>query len=334
MDAEGGAGGFEQPGHAEGKGVADFRTFEGACADQVAEMVGLVVKTTVTEGLFQFNFAGVAIVNGGADGIPPVGVEDHVAAGGCEQRIALAEQVEAGIELGHAALVLGLDEGQGVHSGRFEATHGLHAFEGAEPVEREKGLVGTDAHNAATTQFCEVQGVIGREGGVCVAGADEADGADGVGEQVAPQAPVEGKDGRLHGFYEEPVVTAGHREDTGELALVERGGLFTENVLAGFESLKRELGVSVGVGCDVDCVDVAGQEPGEGIRRVRHAKAERISLDALAVSAPDRLKSRARDGLESFGETRSGATRPYDAPSNQLRSFHLLWGVPIESLWR
>src|ERR1017187_5283521 len=119
--------------------MANLGAFKRAGSDEVAEMAGLVVESTVGEGLFQFNFSSIDVMDGGAEGIPPVGVEEYVAARGGEQGIALAEQVKAGVKLGHAALVLGLDEGEGVHAGRFEAAHGLHALEGAEPIEREKG---------------------------------------------------------------------------------------------------------------------------------------------------------------------------------------------------
>jgi hypothetical protein len=57
----------------------------------------------------------------------------------------------------------------------------VDAHQGAEPVEGEKGFVRADTHDAATAEFWKVEGVIGREARVAMAGADEADGANGVG---------------------------------------------------------------------------------------------------------------------------------------------------------
>jgi hypothetical protein len=44
-----------------------------------------------------------------------------------------------------------------------EPTHGLDAFERAEPVEYEKGFVWADAEDAAASEFEEVKRVVGRE---------------------------------------------------------------------------------------------------------------------------------------------------------------------------
>lgn len=114
MDAECGAGGLEQVGHGYRQGMADLRAFECAGSDEVTEVVGLVIEPAVQEGLVQFDFAAIDIVDSGSDGIPPIGVEQDVAAGSREQGIALAEEIQSGIELGHAAFVFGLDEGQGI----------------------------------------------------------------------------------------------------------------------------------------------------------------------------------------------------------------------------
>ena len=80
-----------------------------------------------------------------------------------------------------------------------------------------------------------------------MAGADKADGADGVGFEMLAEAMIKGKEGRLHGFHEEAVVSAGGGEDFLELANVERGGFFAENVFSGGEGLDAERGVGVGV---------------------------------------------------------------------------------------
>jgi len=97
----------------------------------LAEVVGLVIESAGLEGLVEFDCAAVEVVDGGAGGVPPVGVDEYVAAGGGEQGVAVAEEVEAGVELGHAAFVLGVDEGEGVDAGGVEAAEGVDALEGA-----------------------------------------------------------------------------------------------------------------------------------------------------------------------------------------------------------
>ena len=100
---------------------------------EAAEVGGLVVEAAVQERLVQNhsteNLAAVQVVNGGASGVPPVGVDADVAAGRTEHGIAVAEEVEAGMQLRHAALVLGLEDGEVVDTGEAEAAHGLHALE-------------------------------------------------------------------------------------------------------------------------------------------------------------------------------------------------------------
>jgi hypothetical protein len=59
-------------------------------------------------------------------------------------------------------------------------------------------------------------------------------------------------------------VPAGGGEDLLKLTDVEGGGFFAEDVLAGCESLDRQLGVSVGMGGDVDGVYVCGEQNIEG----------------------------------------------------------------------
>ena len=85
------------------------------------------------------------------------------------------------MELGHAVFVLRLEDCKVVDALGVETAHGLNALEGAEPIEREKGFVGADAHNAPATKFGEVERIVRANGRIAVAGADEADGADGIG---------------------------------------------------------------------------------------------------------------------------------------------------------
>jgi len=197
-------------------------------------------------------------MDGGAGGVPPVGMDEDVAAGCGEQGVTVAEEVEAGVELGHAVLVLGVDEGEGVDAGGVEAAEGVDALEGAEPVEGEKGFVGADAHDAAAAEFGKVERVVGGEGGVAMAGADEADGAYGVFGEMLAEALVKGEKRGLHGFHKQAVMEAGGGEDLLELGYVEGGGFLAEYVLAGGEGLDAEIGVGVGVGGYVDGVDVCG----------------------------------------------------------------------------
>src|ERR1017187_4716644 len=123
-------------------------------------MIRLVVKSAADERLLQLDFSAVEVMDGGADGVPPVGVEVNVASRSREQGIALAQQVEAGVELRHAAFMLDLNEGQGITPGRLDAAHGLYALDRPEPVQRQKRLIGADAHDAAASQLREMQGVI------------------------------------------------------------------------------------------------------------------------------------------------------------------------------
>jgi hypothetical protein len=104
--------------------------------------------------------------------------------------------------------------------------------------------------------------VIGGEAGVAMAGADEADGADGVLCEVLAEILVEGEERGLHGFHKQTVMEAGGGEDLLELGYVEGGGFLAEDVLAGGEGLDAEIGVGVRVGGDVDCIDVCGKELG------------------------------------------------------------------------
>jgi hypothetical protein len=93
-----------------------------------------------------------------------------------------------------------------------------------------------------------------------VAGADEADGADGVGLQMLGEALIEREEGRLHGFHEETVAPPCLGKDTFKLVNVEGGGFFAEDVLAGGEGLEAKVGMGVGVSGDVDGVDVGGEQ--------------------------------------------------------------------------
>jgi hypothetical protein len=335
VDAQGGAGGFQEASHVQGEGVRDHWAFALVGADEVAEVGGLVVEAAVVVGLVEEGLAAVGIVDGGAGGVPPVGVEEDVSARGAEEGVAAAEEVEAGVELGHAALVFGLENGEvvdlagsvrvagcvraagGVRGGGAEAAHGLHALEGAEPVEGEEGFVWADAEDASASEGEEVEGVVGSEGGIAVAGAHEADGADGVALEVLAEPLVEGEEGRLHGFHEEAVVGARGGEDLLELAHVDGGGLFAEDVFSGGERGDAEVGVGVGVGGDVDSVDAfGGEERIEGGGEVRDFEARGEGLGALGGAAPDGFEGCGGNSGEALGEAGCGAAGTDDAEAD------------------
>lgn len=158
------AGAFEKAGHAAGEIVGDDGAFAEALADEIAEVVGFVVEAAGGVGLIKLDNVAVEIVDRGASRIPPVGMKQSVAAWCAEQGVAAAEQVDAGVKLRHAALVLGLDEGEVVDAGGTEAAHGLDAAERTKPVDCEEGFVRADTHDAATGEFGEVERVIGANG--------------------------------------------------------------------------------------------------------------------------------------------------------------------------
>src|ERR1700722_1591229 len=118
-----------------------------------------VVESTGCVGFTKLDGPAVEVVDGGAGGVPPVGMDESVAARAAEQSIAAAQQVDAGVKLGHAVLVFRLENSKVVDAGRAKAAHGLHPLQRAEPVESEEGFVGTDAHDASAAKFGEVERV-------------------------------------------------------------------------------------------------------------------------------------------------------------------------------
>ena len=140
--------------------MRDYRAFAEALADQVAKVFSFVIESAGGIRLVEFYHAAIEAMNGGARRVPPVGVDDDVALGGRKHRVAVTEQVEAGVELGHSALVLGVNDCEGIDPGRVETAEGMDALEGTKPVEREKGFIGANAHDAAASKFREMEWVV------------------------------------------------------------------------------------------------------------------------------------------------------------------------------
>ena len=155
---------FEQASHAAGEIVGDDGALAKAVTNQIAEVAGFVVEAAGSVGLVEFNNAALNVVDGGAGGVPPIGMEQNVAARCAEQGVAAAKQIDAGVKLGHAALVLRLDEGEVVDASGTEAAHGLNAAERTEPVDCEEGFVWADTHDAAAGELAEVERVVGTNG--------------------------------------------------------------------------------------------------------------------------------------------------------------------------
>lgn len=108
-------------------------------------MGDLVIESAVCVGFVKLNGAAVEVMDSGASGVPPVGVNHDIAARAAKHSVTLTEKVEASVQLGHASFVLGLKDGEVVDTSQIEAAHGLDAFERAEPVEGKEGFVGTYA---------------------------------------------------------------------------------------------------------------------------------------------------------------------------------------------
>ena len=141
--------------------------------------------------------------------------------------------------------------------------------------------------------------------------------------EMLAEALVEREEGRLHGFHEEAVVLAGCGEDFLKLANVEGGGFFAEDVLAGGEGLEAKVGVGVGVGGDVDGVDVGGEQGFERWGNSGDGELLAVGLCAVGIAAPDGGEDGMLDRLgrasaadKTDGEARGGAAGTDDAPAN------------------
>lgn len=313
------AGILKQTDHAEGEFMRDDGALVKAGAEEIAEMRDFVVEAAGDVGLVEFDFSAVQVVDGGIKRIPPVGVEHDEPARRAKHGIPLAEEIKAGVKLGHAALVFGLEEGEVVDASGTESAHTLHALHRPEPVDREKSFIRADAEDSATTQFKVVQWVVWADGGIAVAGTNKADGTDRVLIEVLAKTLVEGKEGRLHGFHEEAVVTACGGEDLLELADIESSRLFAEDMLSGGEGAKAEVGMGVWVGGDIDGVDVSGEQGVERGCDQGDGMFFGVGAGAIGVPAPGGREGGVRDCLKSLCEAGSSAARADNAETDQLR---------------
>src|SRR5580693_7782100 len=119
-----------------------------------------IVESAGCIWLVQLDDAAVNVADGSARRVPPVGMDERIAARRREQCIAVAEEIDARVQLGQAALVLGVNDGERVDAGGVETAECVDAPQSPEPVEREKSFVGADAEDAATAQVGEVERVI------------------------------------------------------------------------------------------------------------------------------------------------------------------------------
>ena len=227
-------------------------------------MGSFVIESTVRERFIQEGLAAVGVVNCGAPWIPPVGLKQDVSEGAAEQGVAAAEQVESGVKLGHAALVLGLDERKVVYPRSADTAHSLHPFERPEPVQREKSLVWADAEYASAAELGKVQRVVGCKSRVAMTRAYESDLANRILVQVLMKTPVQREERRRHRLHEQPLVRAGSGKYLLKLAHVEGRRLFAKHVFAGGKCRDAKLSVGVRMRCDLDGIDIGCKERIEG----------------------------------------------------------------------
>ena len=92
------------------------------------------------------------------------------------------------------------------------------------------------------------------------------------------------------------------------MADVEGGGFFAEDMFAGGESLDTELGVGVGMGGDVDGIDVGGKQGFESGGDCEERRICRRRRGRDRGCGPRRRSGWRFDGLKAVGE--AGAARP------------------------
>src|ERR1700761_1260166 len=97
--------------------MRDLRAFPPSLAKELAEMLCLVIETAGGEGLIEFHDAPIAIMNRGMARVPPIGVDKNVAARPGQESIAVAEKVDARMQLRISSFMLGMEDGEGIHAG-------------------------------------------------------------------------------------------------------------------------------------------------------------------------------------------------------------------------
>ncbi len=170
--------------------MRDFWTFALSFPYQIAEVGSLIIEPTMGERLIEIHNPTVDVMNSGLSGIPPIGMEQNIAAWSAQEGVAAAEQVNTGVQLCHATFVFGLHEAKGIYAARGDAAHCLDSLEVSEPVQGEEPFIGSDAKNSAPSEFKKMQRVIGPDGGVAVTGSNETDRPDGVDGQVRAEFAI------------------------------------------------------------------------------------------------------------------------------------------------
>lgn len=331
--------------------VGDDRTFGRAGAEQITEVGGLVVEAVAQDGMVEIDRCAGSGSDGGSRRVPPGLVYCGKAAGAGECSGAGRAEGKAGVELGEAVLMAGLEEGEGVDLGdsrlglrdRWQGTHlsddgtvakmghpGLWLAEGrlgehldfgggAEPVDGEEGLVDADCHERTAGEVCAPGGVIG--GGVDggVAGEDEGDGTEtgrGGGVEVVAEVAVEGEEGGLHGLHEEEVASASEGEEIIEFGERAGDGFLAENGEAGFEGGAGEGVMRVWKGGNVDGVEWRGEEiveGGDGASAMRGGKL----VGGLGTAGEDGAEDCAGNVSEVSGEAAGDGAGANDAPADR-----------------
>jgi hypothetical protein len=108
-------------------------------------------------------------------------------------------------------------------------------------------------------------------------------------------------------------------KDRFELGDAECRGLLAHYVLAGGEHPYADLRMRIGMGGNIDRVDVCRGELVEGFADCGYTETICVRLRALGRPAPDGGEGGGRDGLQSLSEAGGGAARPGYAPANELQ---------------
>src|SRR5665213_2342627 len=103
---------FKQARHAQRKLMWDHGAFAKALAYQSAEVFCLVVEAAIFERFIQNDLAAVIRMNRRSPGIPPIGMQNCVATRTAQERVAVTEQIKAGMKLRHSSVVFSLEQSE------------------------------------------------------------------------------------------------------------------------------------------------------------------------------------------------------------------------------